>query len=157
MGEPFDIQDVAAVTTAKMRGRHPHVFGNPEELERFAASTGEDVMLNWEAHKMREKPERSSVLDGIPQNLPALALANKVIGKAHKLGVLDEAAPAAIPMDNEAELGGLLLAICAAARANGLDPERALRESVRGLQAEMRQYELESAGAFDAGIIGLAE
>ena len=157
LGEPFDIQDVAAVTTAKMRGRHPHVFGNPEELERFAASTGDEVMVNWEAHKMREKPERSSVLDGIPQNLPALALANKVIGKAHKLGVLDEAAPAAIPMDNEAELGGLLLAICAAARANGLDPDRALRESVRGLQAEMRQYELESAGAFDAGIIGTAE
>ena len=157
LGEPFDIQDVAAVTTAKMRGRHPHVFGNPEELERFAASTGDEVMVNWEAHKMREKPERSSVLDGIPQNLPALALANKVIGKAHKLGVLDEAAPAAIPMDNEAELGGLLLAICAAARANGLDPERALRDSVRGLQAEMRQYELESAGAFDAGIIGTAE
>jgi XTP/dITP diphosphohydrolase len=157
LGEPFDIQDVAAVTTAKMRGRHPHVFGNPEELERFAASTGDEVMVNWEAHKAREKPERSSVLDGIPQNLPALALASKVIGKAHKLGVLDEAAPAAIAMDNEAELGGLLLAICAAARANGLDPERALRESVRGLQAEMRQYELESAGAFDAGIIGTAE
>ena len=114
-------------------------------------------MLNWEAHKAREKPERSSVLDGIPQSLPALALANKVIGKAQKLGVLDENAPAVIAVEDEEQLGGLLLAIVASARANGLDPERALRESVRGLQAEIRQYELETIGAFDAGIIGLAE
>jgi len=157
LGEPFDIQDVAAVTNDKMRGRNPHVFGNPEELELYAAATGDEVMVNWEAHKAREKPERSSVLDGIPQSLPALALANKVIGKAQKLGVLDEGAPAVIAVEDEEQLGGLLLAIVASARANGLDPERALRQSVRGLQAEIRQYELETIGAFDAGIIGLAE
>ncbi|MFM7030058.1 MAG: MazG nucleotide pyrophosphohydrolase domain-containing protein [Micrococcales bacterium] len=159
LGEPFDIQDVAAITAAKMRNRHPHVFGTSEELERYAAKTGDDVMLNWDAHKKREKPERSSVLDGVPQALPALALANKVLGKAEKAGFIDAQDPdaAVIPVKSEAELGGLLLAIVAAARAQGLDPERALREATRELQVEIRTAELEGQGAFDAGVIGSAE
>jgi XTP/dITP diphosphohydrolase len=153
LGEKFDIQDVALVTANKMRGRHPHVFGTLEELEKYAAKTGDDVMLNWDAHKQREKPERSSVLDGIPQALPALALANKVLGKAEKIGLIDGDG-GGVPVGDEAQLGGLLLAIVASARSAGLDPERALREATRELQVEIRQAELEDAGAFDAGVIG---
>jgi XTP/dITP diphosphohydrolase len=156
LGEKFDIQDVALVTANKMRGRHPHVFGTPEELEKYAAKTGEDVMLNWDAHKQREKPERSSVLDGIPQALPALALANKVLGKAEKIGLIDGDG-GGVPVGDEAQLGGLLLAIVASARSAGLDPERALREATRELQVEIRQAELEDAGAFDAGVIGTGD
>ena len=159
LGEPFDIQDVAALSIGKMKNRHPHVFGTPEELEKYKANTGDEVMLNWDNHKKREKPERVSVLDGVPQQLPALALANKVLGKAEKIGLIDAQDPdaAAIPVKSEAELGGLLLAIVAAARAAGLDPERALREATRELQVEIRTAELEDAGAFDAGVIGSAE
>ncbi|MCX6495713.1 MAG: nucleoside triphosphate pyrophosphohydrolase, partial [Rhodoluna sp.] len=83
LGTPFNIEDVAKLAREKMEGRHPHVFGTPEELEKYKAKTGDDVMLNWDNHKQKEKPERASVLDGIPQALPALALAIKVIGKAH--------------------------------------------------------------------------
>jgi XTP/dITP diphosphohydrolase len=156
LGEPFDIQDVAKLSADKMRGRHPHVFGTPEELEKYAAKTGDEVMLNWDSHKQREKPERQSVLDGIPQALPALALADKVIGKAQKIGLLPEGeTDAGLPMDNEDVLGGLLLTIVADARAKGLDPERALREATRELQVAIRATEL--AGEFDAGIIGTAE
>jgi len=156
LGEPFDIQDVAKLSADKMRGRHPHVFGTPEELEKYAAKTGDEVMLNWDSHKQREKPERQSVLDGIPQSLPALALADKVIGKAQKIGLLPEGeSDAGLPMDNEDVLGGLLLTIVADARAKGLDPERALREATRELQVAIRATEL--AGEFDAGIIGMAE
>ena len=156
LGEPFDIQDVAKLSADKMRGRHPHVFGTPEELEKYAAKTGDEVMLNWDSHKQREKPERQSVLDGIPQALPALALADKVIGKAQKIGLLPEGeSDAGLPMDNEDVLGGLLLTIVADARAKGLDPERALREAARELQVAIRATEL--AGEFDAGIIGTAE
>ena len=156
LGEPFDIQDVAKLSADKMRGRHPHVFGTPEELEKYAAKTGVEVMLNWDSHKQREKPERQSVLDGIPQALPALALADKVIGKAQKIGLLPEGeTDAGLPMDNEDVLGGLLLTIVADARAKGLDPERALREATRELQVAIRATEL--AGEFDAGIIGMAE
>ena len=159
LGEPFDIQDVAALSIAKMKNRHPHVFGNEEELEKYKANTGDEVMLNWDNHKKREKPERSSVLDGVPQELPALALASKVLGKAEKIGLIEAQDPetAAIPVTTEEELGGLLLAIVAASRAAGLDAERALREATRELQVEIRTAELEDAGAFDAGVIGSAE
>lgn len=151
LGEPFDIQEVAKRSAEKMRSRHPHVFGTPEELEMYAATTGDEVMLNWDNHKQREKPHRESVLDGIPQAMPSLALANKVIGKAEKVGLLDKDAPAQIPMADESELGTFLLAVVASARANGLDPERALREATRELQVEIRQFELDDD--LDAGVL----
>ena len=155
LGEPFDIQDVAKLTAEKMRGRHPHVFGTAEELEKFAAKTGDDVMLNWDSHKRREKPERSSVLDGIPQSLPALALANKVIGKAQKIDLLDAQAASPLQFEDEAQLGGLLLAIVQSAKAAGLDSERALREATRDLMADIRKAEVLSAS--DAGVIATGE
>jgi XTP/dITP diphosphohydrolase len=127
-------------------------LGTLEELERYAAKTGDDVMLTWDAHKQREKPESASVLDGIPQALPALALADKVLGKAEKLGLIDASDVPAIPMDDEAALGKLLLAIVSSARAAGLEPERALREATRELQVEIRSFELDSDS--DAGVIG---
>ena len=153
LGEPFTIEDVARVSTAKMRNRHPHVFGTPEELEMYAAKTGDDVMLNWDAHKKREKPERSSVMDGVPEELPALARANKVLGKAEKLGLFDADAPGAFSITSEDELGAILLAVVQSARAAGLDSERALRGAVRALGTEIREYEL--ADAVDAGVIAI--
>ena len=153
LGEPFDLEDVARVSTAKMRNRHPHVFGNEEELAKYAAKTGDDVMLNWDAHKKREKPERMSVLDGIPEVLPALARANKVLGKAEKLGMLDPEAPGAFSITSEDELGAILLAVVQSARAAGLDSELALRGAVRSLSTEIREYELEDA--VDAGVIAI--
>lgn len=152
LGESFSIQDVAALSTKKMKGRHPHVFGTPEELERYKANTGDEVMQNWDAHKQKEKPERESVLDGIPKALPSLMLADKVIGKAQVLGVLGTEEPGSIEIADEDQLGALLLALVLAAKAKGLDSERALRESVRELQVEIRQFEL--TDDFDAGVIG---
>lgn len=154
LGEPFDIQDVAELSIAKMKGRHPHVFGTEEELEKYRAETGDDVMKSWDAHKMKEKPERQSVLDGIPNSLPALLLADKVIGKAQKIGLLDEVAKPAFELSDEDQLGGLLLALVLSAKAQGLDAERALRETIRELQVEIRSFEL--SDDFDAGIIGKA-
>jgi XTP/dITP diphosphohydrolase len=152
LGESFSIQDVAALSTKKMKGRHPHVFGTPEELARYKANTGDEVMQNWDAHKQREKPERESVLDGIPKALPSLMLADKVIGKAQSLGVLGTEEPGSIEIADEDQLGALLLALVLAAKSKGLDAERALRESVRELEVEIRQFEL--SDDFDAGVIG---
>ena len=152
LGESFSIQDVAELSTKKMKGRHPHVFGTPEELERYKASNGEEVMQNWDAHKQREKPERESVLDGIPKALPSLMLADKVIGKAQSIGVLGTEEPGAVEIADEDQLGALLLALVLAAKSKGLDAERALRESVRELEVEIRQFEL--SDDFDAGVIG---
>jgi XTP/dITP diphosphohydrolase len=154
LGESFNIQDVAELSIAKMKGRHPHVFGTPEELEKYKAETGDDVMRSWDAHKMKEKPERQSVLDGIPTSLPALLLADKVIGKAQKLGVLESEATPAFALEDEDQLGGLLLALVLSAKHQGLDAERALRETIRELQVEIRSFEL--SDDFDAGVVGKA-
>ena len=153
LGEPFTLEDVAEHMENKMRSRHPHVFGSEEELEQFAAKTGDDVMQNWDSHKKKEKPGRKSILDGIPQTMPALALSSKVMGKAEKVGILEPLSEPVVPMESEQDLGKLLLAIVASARALGLDPERALREATRELQADIRAAELDEE--FDAGVVGL--
>ncbi len=152
LGEPFDIQDVAAKMRDKMVSRHPHVFGDEAQLAEFAAATGDEVMLNWDNHKKREKPERESVLDGIAAGMPALALANKVLGKAEKIGLLEAGVAGPLQVEDEEQLGGLLLAIVTSARANGLDSERALRFAVRDLMDDIRKAEVLTAS--DAGVIG---
>ncbi|WP_043675256.1 MazG family protein [Clavibacter michiganensis] len=134
-GEGFDLADVARTATEKMVRRHPHVFGD----ER--ADTVEEVLRVWGAAKDREKSTRTSVLDGIPQALPSLALADKLLGRAERIGLVDAGAPAAIPVDDEDDLGRLLLAVVVSARSRGLDAERALRTTLRSLGAEIRAAE----------------
>jgi XTP/dITP diphosphohydrolase len=152
-GEEFTLEDVAANMTAKMIGRHPHVFGDASEKAALNIQSGADVSGMWDELKQADKSDRTSVLDGIPQSMPALALADKVLGKAEKLGIFDADAPAALALETEPELGGVLLAIVTSARANGLDAERALRTVLRELQDEIR--DVEKNGGADAGIIGL--
>lgn len=118
---PFTIEDVARVARDKMVGRHPHVFGD------VVAETADEVSANWDRWKAAEKPERESKFDGLPKGLPALALADKVIGKLAAKPTSD-VVPAGATAD---ELGDVLLGIVAAARAQGLDAETALRSAVR--------------------------
>ena len=146
----FNIQDVAKYMEDKMKSRHPHVFGSEAEKEEFAAKTGDDVMKSWDKHKKKEKPERESVLDGVPLGMPSLALANKVIGKAEKLGVLEKG-QSPLTIDTEEQLGTLLLTIVSAARVNGIDPEMALRKATTELMSDIRKFEVLEAS--DAGVI----
>ena len=83
---PFDIDDVARGLTDKMVRRHPHVFGDA------VATTPEEVLLHWNAAKAAEKSARTSVLDGVSERMPSLALAQKLLGKAGQVGA---AAPSA--------------------------------------------------------------
>ena len=131
----FTIEDVAAHMTAKMIGRHPHVFGDT------TADTPEEVMVRWEELKKAEKPARTSVLDGIPRGMPALALAAKVIGRAEKVGARVDATPVASSHETEEELGRELLALVARSSAAGLDAERALRHAIRALGDDIRAAE----------------
>ena len=124
----FTLEDVAAYMNAKMIGRHPHVFGDR------VAETADDVVAMWDDLKKVEKPGRTSVLDGVPQAMPSLLLADKLLGKT----VFD--APS-LSWESEASLGADLLGIVAAARAQGLDAERALRGALRGLQDDIRAGE----------------
>ena len=128
----FTLEDVAAHMTAKMIGRHPHVFGD------VVAETAEAVVANWDAYKSAEKPHRTSVLDGIPDRMPSLLLAPKLVGRAERVGL--QPAATEIPA-TEAELGDELLAMVVAARAAGFDPERALRNALRTLKADITAAE----------------
>lgn len=138
--DPFDIDDVARGLTEKMVRRHPHVFAGE------TAETPEQVLVLWNAAKAAEKHERRSVLDGVSERMPSLALAQKLLGKAASVGVdvVRESAPA-----SEAELGDALLGLVATARARGWDADRALRERLRGLQADIRTAEAAGTGLED--------
>jgi XTP/dITP diphosphohydrolase len=134
-GEEFDINDVAAHMTAKMVGRHPHVFGE-NKLE-----TADDVMQVWDELKKQEKPGRTSTLDGIPQSMPALALAEKLLGKAEKVGLEKQHLPNPPVWESEDEVGSILLSIVSSAREQGIDAEKALRVRLRELQEDIREAE----------------
>ena len=140
--DPFDIDDVAQTLTEKMVRRHPHVFGDE------VAHTPEEVLAHWNAAKAAEKRSRTSVLDGVPRGMPALALAQKVLGRAARVGAGDDIALAAhdaaevgAAPESEEELGDLLLMLAATARENGWDAERALRERLRLLKDDVREAE----------------
>lgn len=156
--EPFDLNDVAQAVLDKMVPRHPHVFGDE------VATTPEEVMTLWFRAKAAEKSTRTSVLDGIPRGMPALALADKVLSRAAKVGVeprsgsfeaesaesaepaesVESAEPAesaASDEDAELVLGRQLLRRVDQARRNGLDAERALRLAVRELEEDVRSNE----------------
>ena len=142
----FTIADVANGIHDKLVRRHPHVFG---DLVGADLDTTE-VLSNWDDIKRQEK-SRTSVFDGIPRSMPALAYAAKVGSKASKVGFdwpdvagafpkiaeetaeLHEAMHDASDDSDEAdaattgELGDLLFAIVNVARHLRIDPELALR------------------------------
>ncbi len=128
----FTLEDVAAHMTQKMVGRHPHVFGD------VVAETPDAVIATWDAVKAVEKAHRTSVLEGIPSGMPGLALADKMLGRAARVGVAVE--PAAVPSSEE-ELGAELLALVSGARERGLDAERALRGALRSLHRRVETAE----------------
>ncbi len=78
----FDLADVARGVHDKLVHRHPHVFGDS------GASTPEQVVANWEEIKKDEKG-RTSVTEGIPNDLPALLLATKLQRKALSVRMAD--------------------------------------------------------------------
>ncbi len=140
--DPFDIDDVARGLTEKMVRRHPHVFAGA------VASTPEEVLVHWNAAKAAEKHDRTSVLDGVSAYMPSLALAQKVIGKAAQVGVRAPTHHLADP-ETESELGDALLALVQFARARGWDAERALRERLRALRADVHAAEASAETASD--------
>jgi XTP/dITP diphosphohydrolase len=122
----FTIDDVAGDIIDKMRRRNPHVFGE----EPGGSLTAAEVNDAWQAVKAEEK-QRSSVTDGLPPGLPALLLADKVLDRLARAGSPGPTPDPEIARSREAEVGDRLLALVAEARADGIDPEQALRDAVR--------------------------
>jgi NTP pyrophosphatase (non-canonical NTP hydrolase) len=129
--DAWSIDDVAAGIVEKLVRRHPHVFGDSD------ASTAAHVEARWDELKLTEK-QRTSVLEGVPAALPALSLAAKVMGRAARAGVAPE-----LVLDPSASVGELLLAVVDRGRAEGVDPEQALRDAVRQYAAKVRELEAE--------------
>jgi len=141
-GGRFDLADVIEAETDKLVRRHPHVFGDE------AADDPDEVAASWEEIKQQEKDEEepTSVLDGVPAQLPALLRAHRMQEKAAGVGfdfpdreqawakVEEELAEFretvegdAEADDREEEFGDLLFALTNYARQAGINPENALR------------------------------
>ena len=141
----FDLATVAAGIAEKLVRRHPHVFGDEK-----AADQGE-ALASWNEAKDREKADRAaraSVLDGVPDALPALGAALRTGEKAAKVGFdWPDGNGALLKLDEELaelrgavaggdktriedELGDVLFSAVNVARKQGLDPELALRRAI---------------------------
>jgi tetrapyrrole methylase family protein/MazG family protein len=120
----FTLADVARGIHDKLYARHPHVFDPATGATDVAQLT-----VDWERRKVEEKG-RSSVMDGIPAALPALAYAAKVQKKAESQGV----AWRSLLEDTEDALAVQLLELVDDARTRGVDPETELRGATQRLR-----------------------
>ena len=139
----FDIDDVATSVCAKMIGRHPHIFGNA------TADTANEVFLNWEAIKRKEKKNEDfvSVLRDVPRSMGAMMRAYKLQKKAAAVGFDWSGAKEALPKVEEElaewkvelhggtkdamedEAGDLLFAIINVLRLMKTNPELCLNKT----------------------------
>ena len=139
----FSIDDVITGLVEKLKGRHPHVFGDAD------LHSSEQVLKNWEKNKMLEKKgSRESYLDGVPPTLPGLMRAQKIQKKAARAGFdwrnneeviekfKEEWAELAEAMQSkneekiEEEMGDLFFTLVNLARTFKLDAEQTLGGSI---------------------------
>ncbi|WP_271782100.1 nucleoside triphosphate pyrophosphohydrolase [Aquimarina algiphila] len=74
----FDIADVANEICDKLIHRHPHIYSD------VSVEDEEDVKRNWENLKLKEG--KKSVLEGVPQSLPAMVKASRIQDKVAGVG-----------------------------------------------------------------------
>jgi len=129
-----DLAAVAESCAAKLIRRHPHIYGD-RDLE-----TAGEVLAQWEEIKRDvEGTGDREPLEGLPENLPSLLYARKVLRRIDPKGSAGETkpgSPAADPAErDEAErlVGELLLEAVKASRSLGVDPELALRQATQRL------------------------
>lgn len=162
----FDLADVIDANLEKMIRRHPHVFGDE------TAETPEKVKANWEKIKREEKAgkARQSLLDDIPQGMPALLRAAMISQRAAATGfdwsdlkgVMEKTMEewqefacevdrpqASMNMDDVAEeFGDILFTMVNVARFARIHPETAL---IRSIQKFERRFRCMEAAAGEKG------
>jgi tetrapyrrole methylase family protein / MazG family protein len=150
----FAMSDVIQTLCDKLIRRHPHVFGD------MKISDSNAQIENWERIKKAEKgEERKSALSGVPPHLPALLKAQKITEKAARAGFdwehadqvfakvieelheFDEAMKEGNNDHMEAELGDLLFAIVNLGRFLSINPEEALRKTIKRFQLRFQHVE----------------
>lgn len=136
----FDLADVARGIHDKLVRRHPHVFP-PEGAVGSPETDAASLSRTWEEIK-RAETGRSSVMDGLPDELPSLLWAHKVLRKADAAGQPWSPTDPGPSLDGGSEeLGDALLGLVAAARAADLDPETALRVAAARVRDRVRAAE----------------
>lgn len=153
----FNFEDVAQSIADKMTNRHPHVFGDKSELRDA------DLGQVWEDQKAAEraaKPDNSSLMDGVANNLPALLRGLKLQKRAARAGFdwgevgpvlakireeLDELEveiqAGASQQRQQDELGDILFACANLARHLDIDPEQAARGTNAKFERRFRYLE----------------
>ena len=155
----FSMADVVDGVAQKLVYRHPHVFGTAQ------AGTSEEVLVNWEALKRREKGQHSTAdaVEAVPHTLPALWRAEKIQSKTAKAGFdwtdtlaalekLEEelrelrAAVEAgqapdVPHGVREEVGDTLFMAAKLAQMSGVDPEEALHRACDKFERRFRVVE----------------
>jgi len=137
--DAFDIADVTNDIIEKLIYRHPHIYGE------VSVSDADEVKKNLEALKLSEG--KQSVLEGVPQGLPALIKAQRMQEKAagvgfdwntkeqvwnkylEELAELDEAMVQGDSEAMEAEFGDVLFSLINYARFLKINPESALERT----------------------------
>ncbi|MCL6509155.1 MAG: nucleoside triphosphate pyrophosphohydrolase [Anaerolineae bacterium] len=173
--EEFRMSDVIAEVNAKLRRRHPHVFGD------VVVNDAGEVIANWHAIKRQEKAvkgeEAGSVLDGIAPALPALAQAQKIAHRAERAGFrwdshadrlakvreeLEEVVNARDNAHRAEEIGDLLFTIADWADGYGIDAETAAREAnlkfarrFRALERVVRERGLDMSAMNQAEMLAI--
>jgi len=135
---PVTIDDVARKTAEKMRSRHPHVF------DGLQVSGVEEIRQNWVASKKAEKGADRSVVDQVPRALHPLARAQALIKRSarHGLTVSTLGGQDADPSD----IGDAILGLVAAAEAEGIDADTALRRAISRLEEAIVSEETNANG-----------
>jgi len=153
----FDLENVINGIKEKIIQRHPHIFGDVE------VSGAREVLQNWEKIKLDQKRANNSeisVLSGVPSNMPALIVAQRVQEKASRVGfdwerledVIKKAEEEfeelkreiknnAPPSRLEEELGDLLFAVVNVARFLNISAELSLRKTVRKFKQRFEYVE----------------
>ncbi len=149
----FRPAEIVAGLIRKLKRRHPHVFG------QVKVKDAEEVLQRWERIKREEKEEESSLLEGVPGALCALAQAQAYQRKAAQVGFdwedaegvwrkleeeLAELRAARTPEEREKEVGDVLFTMVNLARWLGVDAESALRLANARFSARFRHIEKEA-------------
>ncbi len=149
----FQFADCVTAICDKLERRHPHIFGN------MSVSDADAVLKNWEALKSAERQQagQHSVLDNIPQAMPALSRAYKLQKRCANVGfdwpdvagcwdkvkeeILEVEQTAAASPELAEELGDLMFALVNVVRKHKLDPEAVLRAANSKFELRFRAVE----------------
>lgn len=109
----------------KLISRHPHVYG------KSGVQSTDEVLVQWEELKKKEKAHRDSAFDGIPKSLPSAMRLQKVLKKSNTLGWVPP-----LPAGSSAKdrLQALLLSLY----SEGEDVSRLIDEIALGLEKDAR-------------------